>query len=118
MSRSDYAWGLGADTEARMSHEAIELTLYAENDHGCYRAYVLPMLKACQKHYDKGQGDYEAMLRGFTRIGAPIARQYILEHGSMTDKWSSVFPVSVRREFARHMAEYFLTEYRLGNRWS
>jgi hypothetical protein len=35
----------------------------------------------------------------------------------MTDKWSSVFPVSVRREVAERFAEYFVTEYRLGNRW-
>ena len=103
--------------ERSMSDEARELSLYAENDYGCYRAHILPMLVACQKHYDKGQGDYERMLKGFQRVLAPVARQYILEHGSMTDRWSSVFPVSVRREVAEHFAEYFLAEYRLGNRW-
>lgn len=100
-----------------MSHEAVELSLYAENDYGCFRAYILPMLVACQTHYDKGQGDYERMLKGFQRVLAPVARQYILEHGSMTDRWADVFPVSVRREVAERFAEYFLDEYRLGNRW-
>ena len=99
------------------SHEAVELSLYADNDYGCYRAYILPMLVACQKHYDKGQGDYERVVKGFQRVLAPIARQYTLEHGSMVDKWSSVFPVSVRREVAEKFAEYFLAEYRAGNRW-
>lgn len=100
-----------------MSHEAVELMLYAENDYGCYKAYILPMFLACQKHYDKGNGDYERMVAGFQRVLAPIARQYHLEHGTMSDKWSSLFPVSVRREVATHFAGRFLAEYRLGNRW-
>jgi hypothetical protein len=45
-----------------LSHEAVELSLYADNDYGCYKAYILPMLVACQKHYDKGQGDYERVV--------------------------------------------------------
>lgn len=104
-------------TDQTMSHEAVELALYAQNDYGVYRAYILPMWLACQKKYDRGQGDYERVVKGFQRVLAPVARQYILEHGSMVDKWSSVFPVSVRREVAEHLAEYFVSEYRLGNRF-
>jgi hypothetical protein len=100
-----------------MSHEAVELSLYADNDYGCYKAYILPMLVACQKHYDRGQGDFEKVVKGFQRVMAPIARQYTLEHGSMAAEWSSVFPVSVRREVAEKFAEYFVAEYRAGNRW-
>ena len=106
--RADYEYGLG-DTE--LSHEATELVLYAQNDYGNYRAYILPMLKACQKHYDKGQGDYERVIAGFTRVFLPIARNYVLEHCRMSDSVRSVFPVSVRRECGRYMAEYFLGEY-------
>jgi hypothetical protein len=100
-----------------MSHEAVELALYAENDYGCYRAYIEPMFRACRKHYDKGQCDFERMVKGLQRVLAPIARQYTLEHGSMVAEWSDIFPVSVRREVAHHFAERFLAEYRLGNRW-
>lgn len=118
MTRTNFdSWGLGSDTESQLSHEATELVLYAQNDRGAYFAYLVPMFRACQKHYDKKQGDYERILKGFARIACPIARQYTLEHGSMVDKWSDIFPVSVRREFAAHMADYFLAEYRLGNRW-
>ena len=117
MTRDNYQWGLGSDTETLLSHEATELILYAQNDYGAHRAYVVPMLKACQKHYDKGRGDYERMVKGFARIACPIARQYTIEHGSMVDRWSDIFPPSVRKEFAEHMADYFLGEYRLGNRW-
>lgn len=112
------------ETEREMSHEAVELMLYAENDYGAYRAYILPMLVACQRHYDKGDGDYERVVKGFRRVLAPVARQYMREHGSVDDgsnpftRWSTVFPVSVRGEVAEHFAEYFLAGYRLGNRWS
>lgn len=103
-------YSLGEESYA-MSHEATELVLWAQNDYGAYRAYLLPMLRACQKHYDKGRGDYERVLAGFTRVFLPIAKQYTLEECGMTDSWRDLFPLSVRRECARHMAEYFLAEY-------
>lgn len=118
MSRTDFQWGLGSDNEHAMSHEAIELSLYAQNDYATHKAYILPMWLACQKHYDKGQGDFERVTKGFERVLAKVARQYMAEHGSPFDKWSDAFPVSVRREAAEHLAEYFVGEYRLGNRWS
>ena len=108
----DYSLG------GEMSHKATELVLYADNDGAIYRAYVLPMLKACQKHYDKGEGDYERMLAGFTRIFSPIARQYLLRHCGMSDSMRGTFPLSVRRECGEYLAEYFLGEYHLnGGGW-
>jgi hypothetical protein len=118
MARTDFQWGLGSETESQMSQEAIELVLYAENDSGCYNAYLLPMFKACEKKYLRVQGDLTKMLNGFSRIACPIARQYMLEHGSMTDSWHSVFTVSVRREFAQHFALYFRREFHNGNRFN
>jgi len=113
--RTDYEYGLG---NFDLSHEATELVLYAQNDQGNYKAYIVPMLRACQKHYDRGQGDYERVLKGFTRQFLPIARNYVLEHCGMTDSVRSLFPLSVRRECAEYMAEYFLDEYRLnGGGW-
>ena len=102
----DYSLG-----DYSLSHEATELVLYAENDRANYRAYIEPMLKACQKHYDKGQGDYERVVAGFTRVFLPIARNYVLEHCGMTDSVRGIFPPAVRRECGRYMAEYFLGEY-------
>jgi hypothetical protein len=113
--RSDYEYGLGT---TGLSHEATELVLYAQNTAGVYRAYIVPMLQACQKHYDNGNGDYERVLKGFTRIFSPIAKEYVLEHCGMTDSVRSIFPPSVRRECAEYMAEYFLGEYHLnGGGW-
>jgi hypothetical protein len=110
----DYSLG-----DYSLSHEATELVLYAQNDYGNYKAYIVPMLKACQKHYDKGNGDYERVIAGFTRVFLPIARNYVLEHCGMTDSVRALFPPSVRRECGRHMAEYFLAEYHAnGGGWS
>ena len=111
MSRSDFQYGLGSEAEAKMSHEAVELALYAQNDYGAYKAWILPMLRACKKHYDRGNGDYERMIAGFQRALLPVARQYVLEHCGMTDSVRSLFPPSVRKEAATHLADYFLAEY-------
>jgi hypothetical protein len=104
-------------TTPTYSMEATELILYTENDRGTYFAYLEPMLRAATKHYEKGQGDYEKLLKGFLRVATASAKQYTLEHGSMAEAWNRVFPISVRKEVAQHFAEYFLWEYRAGNKW-
>ena len=118
MTRSEYQWGLASEHQRTMSHEACELALYAENDQGAYKAWILPMLRACQKHYDRGQGDYERVIAGFQRALLPVARQYVLEHCGMTDSVRSLFPPSVRKEAAEYLAAYFIAEYRAnGGGW-
>lgn len=104
-------------TTPTYSMEATELILYTENDQKTYFAYLEPMLRAATKHYEKGQGDYEKLLKGFLRVATASAKQYTLEHGSMAEAWNRVFPMSVRKEVATHFAEYFLWEYRAGNKW-
>jgi hypothetical protein len=91
-------------TTPTYSMEATELILYTENDRGTYFAYLEPMLRAATKHYEKGQGDYEKLLKGFLRVATASAKQYTLEHGSMAEAWNRVFPMSVRKEVARHFA--------------
>lgn len=99
-----------------MSHEATELVLYAENDYHCYTELIMPVMRACEKHYDRQQGDLDRVIAGFVRVARPIAKLYAAEHCSLADEWRDIFTLSVRYEFACHLADYFLTEYRLGNR--
>jgi hypothetical protein len=40
-----------------------------------------------------------------------------LEHGSMTQKWSDLFPKSVREEAATSIVDSWVAEFRLGNYW-
>jgi hypothetical protein len=45
------------------------------------------------------------------------AQEYCRQHCSKEDKWHEVFDVLARIQAARHFAEYFVTEYKAGNRW-
>lgn len=104
--------------DKEISHQAIELALYAQNDAGAYRAWILPMLQASKKHYDRGEGDYERVISGFQRVLLRVAKDYVLVHCGMTDSLRSLFPPSVRKEAAEYLADYFLAEYRAnGGGW-
>ena len=47
----------------------------------------------------------------------PAAKQYKLEHGSMTTPWHEMFPKPVRIEAAESIARSWIAEFRLGNFW-
>lgn len=103
---------------AQLDTEKQELLLYIENTWAIHRAYLAPTLTTIAKHYDKGQGDYGKALAAISRYTVlPAARQYVLEHGSMTASVKSMFPKVIRDAIAEDLLEYFLTEYRLGNRF-
>lgn len=99
-------------------HALTELSLYIHNDYGAYRAYFLPACRTIARHYDRGRGDYEKGIKALARYAVlPAARQYLLEHGSMTEGVRSVFPPAIRQLIATDLMDYFLSEYRLGNRF-
>lgn len=99
-------------------HALTELALYIHNDHGAYKAYFLPTCKTIARHYDRGQGDYEKGIKALARYTVlPAARQYLLEHGSMTDSVKGVFPPAIRQLVAVDLMQYFLDEYRAGSRF-
>jgi hypothetical protein len=99
------------------SHEATELELYLWNDVGCYRAYLVPTCRALARLYDKGKYTHEVALRRMLYSVNASAKQYNLEHGSMTTKWSSLFPRGDRDRVSAVLVDHFLTELRLGNRF-
>ena len=47
----------------------------------------------------------------------PAAKQYNLEHGSMTTPWHHIFTKAVRLEAAEVMARRYSAEFKLGNYW-
>lgn len=99
-------------------HEQRELYLYTINDWPVYKAYVLPALKSIAKKYDQGCGDYEKAISALSRNALlPAARQYVLMHGSMTASVRTMFPKPVRDAVAQELMDYFLSEYRFGNRF-
>jgi hypothetical protein len=99
------------------SHEARELELYLWNDNGCYKAYLLPACRVLAKRKDRGDFDYERGLRRMRSAVDASAKQYNLEHGSMTTRWSDLFPKGDRDRVSAVLLDHFLAELRLGNRF-
>lgn len=93
---------------------ATELELYAEN----VEAFIAPAIKNLSKHYKRGDFSLDLAIKSIERYCLiPAAKQYKLEHGSMTDSWQSMFPKSVRLEAAETIAHKWAAEFKLGNFW-
>ena len=90
-----------------------ELELYFENEEWL----VKPATIALSKAHKAGKFDYERALKFLTNKYRDAAKQYCLEHGSMTDNWRTMFPVSDRKACALVTLEGMLQEFRLGNYW-
>jgi hypothetical protein len=102
--------------------EATELCLFVENDSRCYHNYLVPAFKNQQRHYDKNlkngvENNFDLTVLLFTHTMKLCAQEYCRQHGSPTVKWHEVFDVLTRIYAARHFAEYFVAEYKAGNRW-
>jgi len=108
----------GGSQVSQLDTDRRELALYIDNDYGCHRAFLLPTLRTVAKHYDKGQGDYGKALLAISRYAVlPSAREYVKVHGSMTASVKTMFPKPIRDAVAEDILEYFLSEYRLGNKF-
>jgi hypothetical protein len=97
-----------------MTHEARELELYATNT----EAFIAPVIKNLSKHWKRGNFSLDRAIHSIERYClTPAAKQYNLEHGSMTTAWHHTFPKSVRLEAAESIARSWVAEFRLGNFW-
>lgn len=97
-----------------MTHEARELELYATNT----EAFIAPVIKNLSKHWKRGNFSLDRAIHSIERYClTPAAKQYNLEHGSMTTAWHDTFPKSVRLEAAESIARSWVAEFRLGNFW-
>ena len=68
---------------------ARELELYATNVECWYK----PVIKNLSKHYKRGNFSLDLAIHSIERYClTPAAKQYHREHGSMTSKWSDIFP--------------------------
>lgn len=97
-----------------LSDAARELELYATN----MEVYIKPVIQNLSKHHKRGQFSLDLAIRAIERYClTPAAKQYNLEHGSMTTPWHHVFPKSVRLEAAESIALQWSAEFKLGNYW-
>lgn len=98
------------------SHEATELYFHATSDAACYRAWILPAYQNLERKWRKGQFEFDLGLKLLTRYTlVSIAKNYRLEHGSMTDNWARMFPPPVREEVAETLLSELINELKLGN---
>ena len=98
----------------KLSDAARELELYAEN----IEAFIAPVIKNLSKHHKRGEFSLDKAIHAIERYCLfPAAKQYHLEHGSMTDRWFQVFPKAVRLEAAESIALKWSAEFKLGNYW-
>lgn len=102
-------------TDNDYGHEARELELTITNDSAWYHGRYLPACRMLAKHYRRGTFDRERGIRGMRYAVDAGARQYNLEHGSMSTKWSDLFPVSARNAVAETLVDQFLAELREGS---
>ena len=92
----------------RYSHAAYELELYIDNTEAIYRAYLVPVSRRLATIYAKGEFDRELGLRAMRRVCDNAAKQYTLEHGSMTTRWSEMFTKGDRDRVSETLVDYFL----------
>lgn len=94
-----------------MTHEARELALYLENEYGYYP--TLERIAAnMARHYIRGDYNLSLSIKGYRHLVDTAAKQYHLEHGSMTTKWSDVFTKKDRDQVAEYLALGFSTDVR------
>jgi hypothetical protein len=99
------------------SHAAVELQLYLENDYGTHKAYLVPACRNLAKHHAAGRFNRELGLRSMRRAVDAGARQYNLEHGSMSTPWHEVFTRGDRDRVAEVLLDNFLDGVRNDDRW-
>ncbi len=96
-----------------LSDAARELELYADNT-----IWINPVLQNLSKHHKRGNFSLDLAIHSIERYClTPAAKQYNLEHGSMTTPWHHIFPKAVRLEAAEVMARRYSAEFKLGNYW-
>jgi len=98
-----------------MTHEATELELYIRNTREIWEGYAEPVIANLKRKLDKGDFDRDKSEKAWLNVVNRAAQQYRLEHCGMTEKWYEVFPMGDRRRVASNLADYFMTEYNLGN---
>lgn len=111
-----YQEGIEMDSYDRMTWEARELALWMENEPAYYR-WIEQVNRNMARYWVKGVYDKDRGIRAYRCPVDSAARQYHLEHGTMTTKWSDVFTVKDREQVAEFMADTFASIVRQPAVW-
>lgn len=89
-----------------MTHEAIELHLWIDNNRQAYGRWVAAC-RSLERHQRRGDYDQDKALTLMEHVAKEGAKAYHAEHGTPGDKWFHLFPVEVRRIVARLLLDSY-----------
>lgn len=97
----------------QMSTEARELLLYIQNDGELYRQRTVPIQENLLKKMRKGTYDSQKAVKAWKHLADAGAKKYAKEFAT-PGQWHRIFPVPVRNEVAKALAEDFEAEVSVG----
>ena len=86
----------------KMSDEAKELALHADNTEHLYKSSHIPIVKNLQKKMKKGEYSQEKARKLWSYHADRAAQHYAKEHGSDDLPWHKMFTPAHRKEAAHH----------------
>jgi hypothetical protein len=86
----------------KMSAEAKELALHADNTEHLYKSSHIPIVKNLQKKMKKGQYDQGKARKLWAYHADRAAQSYAKEHGTPSVPWHKMFTPEHRKEAAAH----------------
>ena len=103
-------------TRETLSHEMVELGYYCEHDQFFAPAYYSPVYKTLGKFHKANTFSLDRAIKYLDRyLLLPAAKDYLKQHGSMTDSVKHMFPKAGRLKLAEVLALEMVGEFRLGN---
>ena len=86
----------------KLSDDAKELAMYADNNERLYNTSHVPIVKNLQKKMAKGIYDQMMARKLWGHHADRAAQEYHKEHGTVEHPWHKMFPPETRRQTAAH----------------
>lgn len=91
-----------------------ELVLYAENDRTTYFERIVPTVDSLHKKWNRGTYDHKRAITAWIHVAEFAGKKYHKEFGGGI-RWYTVFPVPVRREAAKELADRYMDNVKAGD---
>lgn len=91
-------------TTSTYNHEAVELSLYIDNDSTSYQQ-VQQAFVTIGKHVRRGEYDSARAVAFIEAVVGQCARRYCKEFASPSDRWWTIFDVPTRRAVAEALVD-------------
>lgn len=96
------------------SAEAVELKLFIDNDGTLYERQTVPIQQNLSLKFTKGRYDHAKAPKLWMYLVDNGAKEYARQFDNVS-RWNLLFPISVRREVAKALADDWYKEMKAGN---